>query len=120
MVFMPSNKRAVDLVQCVHHCSGIVTAAGSALDLVIMSELIWFGLLLWYLKKKSLGTLNPLQRIPFIRGNGNTEWVNCLIEHNTAQSMSSRAGQQTTAALDPSSTALTPQCCDSCEKLADG
>lgn len=41
MVFMPSDKWAVDLVQssdvCVHHCSGIVTAAGSALDLVIIS-----------------------------------------------------------------------------------
>lgn len=38
---MPSNKWAVDPVQssdvCVHHCSEIVTAAGSAVDLVIIS-----------------------------------------------------------------------------------
>lgn len=41
MVFMPSNKRAGDLVQPsavgVQHCTGTVTAAGNALDLVIIS-----------------------------------------------------------------------------------
>lgn len=54
MVLMPSNKRAGDLVQpsavCVHHCSGVGTAAGIALDLVITPYSIGLGVLSWYLK----------------------------------------------------------------------